>query len=98
MAKVDLADGYYRIPLSSWAALELSVMLPADGLAEPLIGAPLSLPMGWKASPPPPTSVPTPKPVPISPTLPHLPPHHTHSATPYANCPTMQSIYPLQLT
>jgi hypothetical protein len=52
MAKIDLADGYYRIPLSQHAALALAVVLPSDGLSEPLIGLPLSLPMGWKDSPP----------------------------------------------
>jgi hypothetical protein len=52
MAKINLADGYNRIPLSPSAALELAVILPPDGSQEPLIGLPLSLPMGWKASPP----------------------------------------------
>jgi hypothetical protein len=52
MAKIDLADGYYRIPLSPMAALELAVVLPNDKLQEPLIGLPLSLPMGWSYSPP----------------------------------------------
>ncbi len=28
MAKIDLADGYYRIPLSPQAALALAVVLP----------------------------------------------------------------------
>jgi hypothetical protein len=52
MAKIDLADGYYRIPLSESAALELAVVLPADKGTGPLIGIPLSLPMGWRQSPP----------------------------------------------
>jgi len=52
MAKIDLADGYYRIPLSSDAALQLAVCLPPDGDEEPLLGIPLSLPMGWSLSPP----------------------------------------------
>jgi hypothetical protein len=52
MAKLDLADGYYRIPLSPSAALELAVVLPGDGVHERLIGIPLSLPMGWTYSPP----------------------------------------------
>ena len=52
MAKIDLAHGYYRIHLSSEAALQLAVCLPPDGDAEPLIGIPLSLPMGWSLSPP----------------------------------------------
>jgi hypothetical protein len=52
MAKVDLSDGYYRIPLSANAALKLVVVLPRDGISEPLIGLPLSLPMGCRDSPP----------------------------------------------
>jgi hypothetical protein len=53
MAKIDLADGYYRIPLSATPARELAVVLPnLDNLHEPLIGLTLSLPMGWSQSPP----------------------------------------------
>jgi len=52
MAKVDLADGYYRVPLSSSAALPLAVILPSDVSPTPLVGIPLSLPMGWRHSPP----------------------------------------------
>jgi hypothetical protein len=52
MAKIDLADGYYRIPLSAQASLTLAVVLPNDGLGEPILGLPLSLPMGWSNSPP----------------------------------------------
>ncbi len=52
MAKIDLANGYYRIPISPQASLALAVVLPSDGLKEPLIGLPLSLPMGWSCSPP----------------------------------------------
>jgi hypothetical protein len=52
MAKPDLADGFYHIPLSPEATLELAVVLPPDGASGPLIGIPLSLPMGWANSPP----------------------------------------------
>jgi hypothetical protein len=52
MAKLDLADGYYRIPLSLQAALNLAVILPATHNTETLIALPLSLPMGWRDSPP----------------------------------------------
>jgi hypothetical protein len=52
MAKIDLADGYYRVPLSAQAALTLAVILPDDLNSGPLLGIPLSLPMGWKESPP----------------------------------------------
>jgi hypothetical protein len=52
MAKLDLADGYYRVPLSPLASLTLAVVLPGDGVHTHLIGLPLSLPMGWTHSPP----------------------------------------------
>ncbi len=52
LAKIDLADGYYRIPLSAATSLQLAVSLPSDGDNTPLIGLPLSLPMGWNLSPP----------------------------------------------
>lgn len=52
MAKIDLADGYYRVPLSPTATLQLTVILPADDSSDHLIGIPLSLPMGWGQSPP----------------------------------------------
>jgi hypothetical protein len=41
----------YHVPLSPTGALELAVVLPADGPSGPLIGIPLSLPMGWAQSP-----------------------------------------------
>jgi hypothetical protein len=37
LAKLDLADGYYRVPLSSTAALQLAVVLPTDVGSENLI-------------------------------------------------------------
>jgi hypothetical protein len=53
MAKVDLADGFYRIPLSPDAALALAVIIPSDIPSLPsLIAIPLTLPMGWTHSPP----------------------------------------------
>jgi hypothetical protein len=52
LAKIDMADGYYRVPLSPRASLQLAVVILNDGLPEPLIGLPLSLPMGWSHSPP----------------------------------------------
>jgi len=54
MSKIDLSDGYYRVPLSPSAALELAVVLPyLKGKGnKSLIGIPLVLPMGWKYSPP----------------------------------------------
>jgi hypothetical protein len=53
LAKVDLADGYYRVPLSLSAALQLAVLIPSDHTAyASLIAVPLMLPMGWNHSPP----------------------------------------------
>ncbi len=52
MCKIDLSDGYYRVPLSSDASLQLAVILPQDQTRHNLIAIPLSLPMGWKESPP----------------------------------------------
>jgi hypothetical protein len=52
LAKIDLADGYYRVPLSSTAALHLAVLLPSDVPGPPLVTLPLTLPMGWAHSPP----------------------------------------------
>jgi hypothetical protein len=52
LAKFDLSDGYYRVPLSPEAALELAVILPPLENHPPLVGIPLMLPMGWKLSPP----------------------------------------------
>jgi len=52
LAKVDLANGYYHVPLSPEAALGLAVIIPSDSPAhpEPLIALPLALPMGWLQS------------------------------------------------
>jgi len=54
LAKIDLADGYYRVPISAQAALNLAVVIPSDipGNSSHLIAIPLSLPMGWADSPP----------------------------------------------
>jgi len=54
MSKIDLLDGYYRVPLSPSAPLKLAVVLPPLKRKgnNPLIGIPLVLPMGWKYSPP----------------------------------------------
>lgn len=51
LLKFDLSDGYYRVHLAPEAALELAVVLPGPH-RKPLIGIPLSLPMGWALSPP----------------------------------------------
>jgi hypothetical protein len=52
MAKLDLADGYHRVPISATAALHLAIVIPMNHPTEKLIALPLSLPMGWSQSPP----------------------------------------------
>jgi hypothetical protein len=54
LAKIDLADGYYRVPLCPQAALALAVVIPPDvqHSPTPLVAIPLTLPMGWAQSPP----------------------------------------------
>jgi hypothetical protein len=52
LAKFDLSDGCYRVCLSPEAALELAVILPSPDPRRPLVGIPLSIPMGWAHSPP----------------------------------------------
>ena len=52
LAKFDLADGYYRVPLAARTALLLATLLPVWEGEEPLVGIPLALTMGWTASPP----------------------------------------------
>jgi hypothetical protein len=52
MIKIDLSDGFYRLPLSTSTLLRLAVAFP-NLPGEPLLVAiPLVLPMGWVASPP----------------------------------------------
>ncbi len=51
LMRFDLSDGYDRVHLAPEAALELAVVLPGPH-RKPLIGIPLSLPMGWALSPP----------------------------------------------
>jgi hypothetical protein len=54
LAKVDLADGYYRVPISATASQQLAVLIPNDAPSPspPLVAFPLTLPMGWAHSPP----------------------------------------------
>jgi hypothetical protein len=52
MYKIDISDGFYRVPLSTSGVPKLGVCLPPfDGLP-PLVAFPLVLPMGWTESPP----------------------------------------------
>jgi hypothetical protein len=52
MYKIDISDGFYRVPLSTSGIPKLRVCPPPiDGLP-PLVVSPLVLPMGWTESPP----------------------------------------------
>lgn len=51
LAKIDIADGFYRIRIRTWDIPRLGVILPTDG-GDPLVAFPLALPMGWVESPP----------------------------------------------
>ncbi|VEU43031.1 unnamed protein product, partial [Pseudo-nitzschia multistriata] len=52
MAKVDLSDGFYRLWVKPEDTISLAVLFPARAGEEPLIGIPLTNPMGWCSSPP----------------------------------------------
>ena len=52
VSKTDLADGFYRIPLTSSGIPNLGVILPRFPNEEQLVAFPLVLPMGWVESPP----------------------------------------------
>ena len=52
LAKIDIADGFYRIGIRGSDAMKLAVLFPTRKGEEPLIAIPLTLPMGWKESPP----------------------------------------------
>ena len=52
MAKIDIADGFYRIGIRPGDAAKLAVLFPTGPGEEQLIGIPLTLPMGWTESPP----------------------------------------------
>ena len=52
MAKIDIADGFYRVWLQIEDVLKLGVALPTAPNQPPLVAFPLALPMGWVESPP----------------------------------------------
>ena len=52
LAKVDLADGFYRLTLSDSSILKLGVAFPKYEGEEQMVALPLSIPMGWVESPP----------------------------------------------
>ena len=52
MAKIDIADGFYRIWVRTEDVPKLGVALPQVPGQPPLVAFPLALPMGWVDSPP----------------------------------------------
>lgn len=52
MLKVDIADGFYRVYVAPRDVPKLGVAFPHHKDEEPLVGFPLSLPMGWTESVP----------------------------------------------
>ncbi len=53
LSKIDLANGYYHIPLAPFTALSLAVVILCDAPStDPLVAIALTLPMGWAQSPP----------------------------------------------
>ena len=50
--KIDLSDGFYRVPLTSSGSLRLGVCLPKLPNLGKLVAFSLVLPMGWTESPP----------------------------------------------
>ena len=51
LLKVDLSDGYYRVPLNARGALQLAVAMPSTR-RQPMLAIPTVLPMSWLESPP----------------------------------------------
>lgn len=52
LAKIDVADGFYRVGIRAADIPKLGVILPHSPTGLPLIAFPLALPMGWVESPP----------------------------------------------
>ena len=52
MAKIDIADGFYRVWVAIHDVPKLGVALPVSPGSVPLVAFPLALPMGWIDSPP----------------------------------------------
>ncbi|KAI2489281.1 hypothetical protein MHU86_25315 [Fragilaria crotonensis] len=52
LAKIDIADGFYRVWLQVADIPKLGVALPTALDCPPLVAFPLALPMGWVESPP----------------------------------------------
>jgi hypothetical protein len=51
MSKIGIADGFYRIWVRAEDIPKLGMLFPSRPGDEPLVGFPLTLPMGWKESP-----------------------------------------------
>ena len=52
LSKIDIADGFYRIWVKAEDIPKLAVSFPSRPGEEPLVAFPLTLPMGWRESPP----------------------------------------------
>ena len=53
LLKIDLSDGFYRVPLAPADVPRLGVVLPrGKDATDDLIAFPVTLPMGWTESPP----------------------------------------------
>jgi hypothetical protein len=52
MAKIDIADGFYRVWVRKEDVPKLGVALPPMPGQPSLVAFPLALPMGWVESPP----------------------------------------------
>ena len=52
LLKIDISDGYYRIPLQLDAIPKLGTIMPTEPHDDPLIAMPTVLPMGWTNSAP----------------------------------------------
>ena len=52
LAKLDIADGFYRVRIAIRDVAKLGVLLPSLPGEEPMVAFPLVLPMGWVNSPP----------------------------------------------
>ena len=52
LLKADVSDGFYRIGLRPEDAPKLGLIFPSSKEEDPMVAIPLTLPMGWKNSPP----------------------------------------------
>ena len=52
LLKADVSDGFYRIGLRPTDAPKLGLIFPSGKGKEQIVAIPLTLPMGWKNSPP----------------------------------------------